>query len=127
MIATTMILLLVLLGISIPVGAALGVLGLILDPLYSMLPLTRALGELSWSTSNEFLLVAIPLFILLGEILLRAGFAEGRLHSSWETPVACLPSEMPVMMTKSGSRSRMLSRLSAVDLPTAETAEESTP
>ncbi len=38
MIATTMVLLLVLLGLSIPVGAALGVLGLLLDPLYSMLP-----------------------------------------------------------------------------------------
>lgn len=55
MIATALILLLVLIGISIPVGAALGVLGLLLDPLFSMLPLSRALGELSWSTSNEFL------------------------------------------------------------------------
>src|SRR5690606_10559686 len=76
MIATTLILLLVLIGISIPVGAALGVLGLILDPLYSMLPLTRAIGEISWSANNEFLLVAIPLFIMLGEVLLRSGFAE---------------------------------------------------
>jgi len=76
MVATALILLLVLLGLSIPVGAALGTLGLILDPLYSMLPLTQALGEVSWSTSNEFLMVAIPLFILLGEILLRSGIAE---------------------------------------------------
>src|SRR5690606_13485496 len=73
---TALILLLALLGLSIPVGAALGVLGLILDPLYSMLPLTQAMGEVSWSTSNEFLMVAIPLFILLGEILLPAGAAE---------------------------------------------------
>lgn len=76
MIGTALILLLALLGLSIPVGAALGVLGLILDPLYSMLPLTQAMGEVSWSTSNEFLMVAIPLFILLGEILLRSGMAE---------------------------------------------------
>jgi tripartite ATP-independent transporter DctM subunit len=76
MIATALILLLALLGLSIPVGSALGVLGLILDPLYSMLPLTQAMGEVSWSTSNEFLMVAIPLFILLGEILLRSGMAE---------------------------------------------------
>lgn len=76
MVATSLILLLVLLGLSIPVGAALGTLGLILDPLYSMLPLTQAMGEVSWSTSNEFLMVAIPLFILLGEILLRSGMAE---------------------------------------------------
>ena len=67
MIATALILLLVLIGLSIPVGAALGVLGLTLDPLFSMLPLSRAIGELSWSSNNEFLLVAIPLFIMLGE------------------------------------------------------------
>ena len=76
MIATAMVLLLVLIGLSIPVGAALGVLGLLLDPLFSMLPLTRAIGELAWSSNTEFLLVAIPLFIMLGEILLRAGIAE---------------------------------------------------
>ena len=76
MIATAMILLLVLIGLSIPVGAALGVLGLLLDPLFSMLPLTRAIGELAWSSNTEFLLVAIPLFIMLGEVLLRAGIAE---------------------------------------------------
>ena len=76
MIATTLALLLLLIGISIPVGVALGVLGLLLDSLYSMLPLTRAIGELAWSSNNEFLLVAIPLFIMLGEVLLRAGFAE---------------------------------------------------
>ena len=34
------------------------------------------MGELTWSTSNNFLLVAIPFFILFGEILLRCGMAE---------------------------------------------------
>ena len=90
MIATTLILLLVLIGLSIPVGAALGVLGLILDPLYSMLPLTRGIGELAWSTNNEFLLVAIPLFILLGEILLRSGFAE-RMYGAMSLWLSWLP------------------------------------
>lgn len=81
MITTSLVLLLVLIGISIPVGAALGVLGLVLEPLYSMLPLTRAIGEITWGTSNEFLLVAIPLFVMLGEILLRSGLAERMYHS----------------------------------------------
>jgi tripartite ATP-independent transporter DctM subunit len=90
MIATALVLLLVLIGLSIPVGAALGVLGLILDPLYSMLPLTRAIGELAWSTNNEFLMVAIPLFILLGEVLLRAGFAE-RMYSAMSLWLSWLP------------------------------------
>jgi tripartite ATP-independent transporter DctM subunit len=90
MIATAIALLLVLIGLSIPVGAALGVLGLMLDPLFSMLPLSRALGELTWSSSNEFLLVAIPLFILLGEILLRAGFAE-RMYGAMSLWLSWLP------------------------------------
>ncbi len=90
MITTALVLLLVLIGISIPVGAALGLLGLILDPLYSMLPLTRALGEVSWSTSNEFLLVAIPLFVMLGEILLRSGLAE-KMYNSMSLWLSWLP------------------------------------
>lgn len=90
MIAVTLVLLLVLIGLSIPVAAALGVLGLILEPLYSMPPLSRAMGELAWSASNEFLLVAIPLFILLGELLLRAGFAE-RMYGAMSLWLSWLP------------------------------------
>lgn len=90
MIATALTLLLVLIGLSVPVGAALGLLGLALDPLFSPLPLTRAIGELSWSSNNEFLLVAIPLFILLGEVLLRAGFAE-RMYSAMSLWLSWLP------------------------------------
>jgi tripartite ATP-independent transporter DctM subunit len=90
MIATTIILLLTLIGLSIPVAASLGLLGLIIDPLFSMLPLSRAIGEVSWSTSNEFLLVAIPLFILLGEILLRTGFA-GRMYDAMSLWLSWLP------------------------------------
>ncbi|GAB2889337.1 TRAP transporter large permease [Paralcaligenes ginsengisoli] len=90
MITTALVALLVLIGLSIPVGAALGLLGLILDPLYSMLPLTRAIGEVSWSTSNEFLLVAIPLFIMLGEILLRSGLAE-KMYNSMSLWLSWLP------------------------------------
>jgi len=90
MVTTSLVLLLVLIGISIPVGAALGVLGLILEPLYSFLPLTKAIGEVSWGTSNEFLLVAIPLFIMLGEILLRSGIAD-RMYNAMSLWLSWLP------------------------------------
>lgn len=90
MITTALTLLLVLIGLSIPVGAALGALGMILDPLFSMLPLTAAMGEITWSTSNEFLLVAIPLFIMLGEILLRSGMAE-RMYNAMSLWLSWLP------------------------------------
>ncbi len=89
-VGTALVLLLVLLGLCIPVGAALGVLGLSLDAIYSSLPLARAMGEMAWSTGNEFLLVAIPLFIMLGEILLRAGFAQ-RMYEAMAKWLSWLP------------------------------------
>lgn len=90
MIATALILLLVLIGLSLPVGAALGLLGFTLDGLFSMLPLTRGIGEIAWSTNNEFLLVSIPLFVLLGEVLLRGGFAE-RMYNAMSLWLSWLP------------------------------------
>jgi tripartite ATP-independent transporter DctM subunit len=90
MISTALVTLLVLIALAIPVAAALGVLGLILEAAYSQLPLVRAMGEVAWSASNEFLLVSVPLFVLLGEILLRAGFAE-RMYGSLIQWVSWLP------------------------------------
>ncbi len=76
MVLATVLILLGLLALAVPVAATLGVLSISLSSLYSPLPLTFALGEVMWSTSNNFLLVAMPFFILLGEILLRTGMAE---------------------------------------------------
>jgi C4-dicarboxylate transporter, DctM subunit len=90
MILTALIALLVLMALAIPIAASLGVLGLLLDWKFSMLPLSRAVGEMAWTTSNEFLLVSVPLFILLGELLLRAGFAE-RMYGALVHWVSWLP------------------------------------
>lgn len=76
MIAVALALLVVLLALAIPVGVGLGLLGLILNSIYSPIPLTVMLGELSWSTSNSFVMVAVPLYIMLGEIVLRSGIAD---------------------------------------------------
>jgi len=54
----------------------MGVLGLLLGKLFSPFPIHRALGEVAWTGSTDFVLFAIPLFILLGQILLRSGIAE---------------------------------------------------
>ena len=79
-----------LLALAVPVAAGLGVLGLILSGLYSKLPLSLAMGEISWATSNNFLLVAIPFFVLLGEILLRSGMAE-RMYNALVLWIPWLP------------------------------------
>ncbi|MEO8719375.1 MAG: TRAP transporter large permease subunit, partial [Burkholderiales bacterium] len=90
MIWTALGILLAVLALAVPVAAALGVLGLALSELYSKLPLTLAIGEMSWATSNNFLLVAIPFFVLLGEILLRSGIAE-RMYNALVLWVPWLP------------------------------------
>src|SRR5262245_55094916 len=76
MLGVTLLLLVGLLALAVPVAAGLGILGLVLTGVYSPLPLSLAMGEIAWGTSNNFLLVAIPFFVLLGEILLRSGMAE---------------------------------------------------
>ena len=90
MLAIALLILIVLLALAVPVAAGLGFMGLGLSAIYSKLPLHLAMGEISWATSNNFLLVAIPLFVLLGEILLRSGMAE-RMYNALVLWVPWLP------------------------------------
>ena len=117
MIATTVGLLLVLLALSVPVAASIGVLGLILDQLYSPLPLSRALGEVTWSASTDFILVAIPLFILLGEILLRSGIAE-RMYAAVVQWLSWLPGGL---MHSNIASSALFAAISGSSVATAAT------
>ena len=82
--------LLVVLGSSIAVAAGMGLVGLILNQLYSPMPLTRVMGELAWATTNNFILTAIPFYIMFGEILLRSGIAE-RMYNALVQWLSWLP------------------------------------
>jgi tripartite ATP-independent transporter DctM subunit len=82
--------LLVILASSIPVAAGLTLLALVLDYTYSFLPLRLAMGETAWSVSTNFILFAIPLFVLLGEILLRSGIAD-RMYNAMTQWISWLP------------------------------------
>jgi len=75
MLGTALFLLIVLLAISVPVAATMGVLGLALNQLFTSIPLYRAMGDIIWNSSAEYILIAIPMFVMLGEILLRSGIA----------------------------------------------------
>lgn len=72
----SIVIMLVLVLGAVPVAAVLGVLSLSLDQLYMDGRLSLALGEFVWDKSKEFILVAVPMFILLGEIMLRASIAQ---------------------------------------------------
>ncbi len=90
MLATSLLLLLGLLAISVPVAAVMGVLGLALNDFFAVMPLQRAMGEIVWNASSEYILIAIPLFVMLGEILLRAGIAE-RVYNAAAQWLSWLP------------------------------------
>ena len=61
--------LLVLVVAAVPVAAVLGILSFVLDEITMDGRLTFGIGEIIWDKSKEFILVAIPTFILLGEIM----------------------------------------------------------
>lgn len=73
--------LIALIGLSIPIAAVLVFIALGMAFVHSPMPLHVAGSEIFWKVSNEFTLTSVPLFVLLGEILLRAGVAE-RMYAS---------------------------------------------
>ncbi len=86
----SLIVLLFLLGSSIAVAAGMGLTGVVLNNLYSSMPMSRIVGELTWSTTSNFILTAIPFYILFGEILLRSGMAE-RMYAALVQWLSWLP------------------------------------
>lgn len=76
MIATAAGLLLGLIAIGLPVAVVLVVVALVLDQVYSFFPLFPAMGQMLWGAFGNFTLIAVPLFIMTGEILLRSGMAQ---------------------------------------------------
>lgn len=90
MIAFTFVALMVLIFLAIPVAAVMGILALSLNFVFTDMPLWRALGEVSWGAFTEFTLLAIPLYILLGELFLRTGIAE-QMYTALSKWVSWLP------------------------------------
>ncbi|WP_419906418.1 TRAP transporter large permease [Hoeflea sp.] len=100
MLAVTATVLIALIALAIPIGAALGLLAIGLGLVYSPVPLDRALGEIFWRSSNDFLIVAVPMFVLLGELVLRAGIAK-RMYDALGHWLSWLPGGL--MHTNVGS------------------------
>ena len=69
-----MMLAMMLLGL--PIAAALFLTAAIGGLLYLGTPTLLVFGNSTWSVLNDFVLTSIPLFILLGEILLRSGISD---------------------------------------------------
>lgn len=62
-------------GTGVALGAALGLTGMLILHFFSNGATSLAVDAI-WSVFNSFTLSAVPMFILLGEVLLRSGISE---------------------------------------------------
>ena len=116
-----------LLALSIPVGIVLFLLGFGVDIFFSPFPLIRGLGNLVWSTSNNATLIAIPFFVLLGEILVRSGVAT-QTYAALDRWVSWLPGGLvhaniataTMFSATSGSSVATAATVATVAMPQAE-------
>lgn len=119
--------LLAMLSLSIPVGIVLFLLGFGTDIFFSPFPLMRGLGNLVWSTSNNATLIAIPFFVLLGEILVRSGIAA-RTYAALDRWVSWMPGGLvhanvataTMFSATSGSSVATAATVATVAMPQAE-------
>lgn len=117
MLTVTISMLLGLLALSVTAAATVALLGLTLAEAYSPLSLANAMGELAWGTSSEFLLVAIPLYVLMGELLVSSGVA-GRMYGAVTKWVSWLPGGL---MNANIGASALFSATSGSSVATAAT------
>src|SRR5210317_1232255 len=116
-----------LLSLSIPVGIVLFLLGFGVDTFFSPFPLIKGLGNQVWSTSNNATLIAIPFFVLLGEILVRSGIAA-RTYAALDRWVSWLPGGLvhanvataTMFSATSGSSVATAATVATVAMPQAE-------
>lgn len=128
MIAPLTFALLGLLSLSIPVGIVLFLLGFGIDAFFSPFPLIRGLGNMVWSTSNNATLIAIPFFVMLGEILVRSGIAT-RTYAALDRWVSWLPGGLvhanvataTLFSATSGSSVATAATVATVAMPQADT------
>ena len=117
-----------LLALSIPVGIVLFLLGFGIDAFFSSFPLSRGLGNMIWSSSNSATLIAIPFFVLLGEVLVRSGVAM-RTYAALDRCVSWLPGGLvhaniataTMFSATSGSSVATAATVATVAMPQAET------
>lgn len=75
-IALAFLVMLVIMLLGIPIAAVMALMGVVGGVLAFGWPLVDSTGPVMWSVMNANLLTAIPLFILLGEMMLRSGMAD---------------------------------------------------
>jgi tripartite ATP-independent transporter DctM subunit len=70
------VLMLAMMLLGIPIAVAMLLVGVVGGVLAFGMPFVNSMASVLWSVGNENLLTSIPLFVLLGELLLRSGIAD---------------------------------------------------
>ena len=110
--------------IGLYVAGALGVLSLVMMEAFSDAPLWNILGNKAWESNTNFILVAVPLFLLMGELMLRSGMGE-RMYGALSRWLVFLPGGLlhtniascAVFAACSGSSVATSATISRVSLP----------
>ncbi|MFW6028492.1 MAG: TRAP transporter large permease [bacterium] len=110
--------------VGVHVAAGLGILTFLLMTVISDRPMLPILGQIAWNVSSTSLLVVVPMFILMGELLLRGGLSERlyRCFSAWFNwlPGGLLQSNIATcaaFASMSGSTAATAATISRVALP----------
>ena len=83
------VLMLALFLIGLHVSSALGLIGMVLMYVFSDRPLWDVLGQVAWNVNSSSVLVAVPLFVMMGEVLIYSRLSERLYHvlSHWLAPL----------------------------------------
>lgn len=123
----SIVVLLILLLISVPVGSTIAGVGIIVGYFFSDYPVFESVGEITWSVSTDFLLLSIPFFVLLGEILLHSGIAK-KIYFSLHKWLSWLPGGLlhanvassAIFSSISGSSVATAATITTVAMPQSE-------
>lgn len=88
-----------LIFLGVPIAFAMGVVGLVGNAVIAGLPQTfTQIGLLSWENGSNFLLIAAPLFIYMGQMVARSGIA-GDLYDCMYKWLGRMPGGLAVTAT----------------------------
>ena len=84
------VLMMVLMFMGLHVATTMFITAIVGGVLYLGMPAVMAVGGQFWAANEDYVLLSIPLYILLGEILVRGG-ATGKMYQSLADWLTFLP------------------------------------
>src|SRR6185369_17112203 len=93
MLSKFIVALLVLALLGLPVAAVLVILALLIEAFIMPIPIHAMIGSITWEAGRSDLLFSVPLFVLMGELLLLSGVAA-RMYAALLPWLGWLPGRL---------------------------------